>query len=223
MNPPNFRRGLAVTAAFLVLTAPHAEADEADAKALVKSMSDYLAAQQRIAFDYDATLEVVTTDDQKLGIASSGTVTLERPDHLRATRTGGFSDVEMLFDGQSVTLLGKNAKVYTRVEAPGTIDQLVDRLRDEYGLPLPAADLLMSNPGDELMGEVTDVKDLGSGVIGGRPSRLPHRRRRLADLDRPGRRSVPLPLRDHLESNVPGTAVPAGCARLAHGRSSPRG
>ena len=181
MRPPNFRHGLAVAAAFLVLAAPHAEADEADAKALVKSMSDYLAAQQRIAFDYDATLEVVTTDDQKLGIASSGTVTLQRPDHLRATRTGGFSDVEMLFDGQSVTLLGKNAKVYTRVEAPGTIDQLVDRLRDEYGLPLPAADLLMSNPGDELMGEVTDVKDLGSGVIGGRE--CDHLAFRTADVD----------------------------------------
>jgi hypothetical protein len=179
--PPNFRHGLVVAAAFLMLAAPHAEADEADAKALVKSMSDYLAAQQRIAFDYDATLEVVTTDDQKLGIASSGTVTLERPDHLRATRTGGFSDVEMLFDGQSVTLLGKNAKVYTRVEAPGTIDQLVDRLRDEYGLPLPAADLLMSNPGDEPTGEVTDVKDLGSGVIGGRE--CDHLAFRTADVD----------------------------------------
>jgi hypothetical protein len=144
-------------------------------------MSDYLAAQQRIAFDYDATLEIVTTDDQKLGVASSGTVTLERPDHLRATRTGGFSDVEMLFDGTAVTLLGKGAQLYTRVEAPGTIDQLVDRLRDEYGLPLPAADLLMANPNDELMGEVTDVKDLGSGVIGGRE--CDHLAFRTADVD----------------------------------------
>ena len=49
----------------------------------------------------------------------------------------------------------------------GTIDQLVDVLRDKYHRPLPAADLLMSNPYDQLMPGVIDVKDLGSGVIHG--------------------------------------------------------
>jgi hypothetical protein len=63
--------------------------------------------------------------------------------------------------------LGKNTNLYTHVEAPGTIDQLVDVLRDKYHRPVPAADLLMSNPYNELMPEVTDVKDLGSGVIHG--------------------------------------------------------
>ena len=53
-----------------------ARADAADAKRLLKAMSDYLAAQNAISFGYDATLEVVTQDDQKLGLASSGTVTL---------------------------------------------------------------------------------------------------------------------------------------------------
>ena len=67
-----------------------ASADEADAKRLLKAMSDYLAAQKTISFSYDATLEVVTKDDQKLGLASSGTVTLNRPDKIRATRSGGF-------------------------------------------------------------------------------------------------------------------------------------
>jgi hypothetical protein len=64
-------------------------------------------------------------------------------------------------------LLGKNANIYVQVEIPGSIDVLVDELREKYGRPLPAADLLMSNPYDELMNEVTDAKDLGSGVIGG--------------------------------------------------------
>ena len=50
---------------------------------------------------------------------------------------------------------------------PGTIDHLVDELRDKYNRPLPAADLLMSNAYDELMLDVVDTKDLGSGVIGG--------------------------------------------------------
>ena len=141
--------------------------DSAEAKKLLKAMSDYLAAQKAISFSYDANLQVVTNSDQKLGLASSGTVSLSRPDKVRTTRAGGFVDVETVFDGKTLTLLGKNANKYTQVEIPGTVDQLVDELKDKYDLPLPAADLLMTNSYDELMKGVYDSKDLGSGVING--------------------------------------------------------
>src|SRR5262245_59883363 len=72
-----------------------ARADETQAKQLFKAMSDYLAAQKVISFDYDTNLEIVTTEGQKLGLASSGTVTLSRPDKIRTTRSGGFMNVEM--------------------------------------------------------------------------------------------------------------------------------
>ena len=142
-------------------------ADEADAKKLLKAMSVYMASQKAIAFSFDATLEVITKDNQKLALASSGTITLNRPGKIRATRAGGFADIEMVFDGKTLTLFGSNANLYTQINVPGTIDNLVDVLRDKYKRPLPTADLLMSNAYDELMADVTDVKDLGSGVIGG--------------------------------------------------------
>jgi hypothetical protein len=138
-----------------------------DPKAMFKEMSDYLASQNVISFNYDSTLEVVTAENQRLGLASSGVVTLNRPNKLHVTRTGGFSNVEMSFDGTTATLLGKNANVYAQVNAPGTIDQLVDMLRDTYHRPVTAADLLMSNPYQQLIPLVVDAKDLGSGVIGG--------------------------------------------------------
>jgi hypothetical protein len=144
-----------------------ARADEADAKTLLKAMSDYLAAQKVISFGYDTNFEIVTKEQQKLAFASSGTITLNRPDKIRATRSGGFADVEMLFDGKTLTLLGKTANVYTQIDAPGTIDHLIDELRDKHNRPLPGADLLLSNVYDVLMPDVVDVKDLGSGVIGG--------------------------------------------------------
>jgi len=142
-------------------------ADEAQAKSLFKAMSDYLAAQEAISFAFDSTLEVVTDQQQKLALANSGKLTLNRPDKLHATRTGGFADVEMVFDGKTLTMLGKNANVFAKAEEPGTIDQLIDVLRDKYERPVPAADLLMSDPYKELMPLVVDAKDLGSGVIRG--------------------------------------------------------
>jgi hypothetical protein len=158
---------LAVAATFGIGNVSAARADEANAKSLFKAMSDYLAAQKAISFEYDTTLEIVTRQNQKLGLASSGTLTLNRPDKVHATRTGGFADVELVFDGKTLTLLGKNANSYAQVEASGTIDQLVDVLRNKYGRAVPASDLLMSDVYSQLMPLVVDTKDLGSGVIGG--------------------------------------------------------
>ena len=159
---------VALAAAGTINTATQSTSpDHANAKKLVKAMSDYLASQNAISFDFETNLEVVSRQNQKLGLASSGTLTLNRPGKISATRHGGFANVEFASDGKMMTLLGKDAKVYAQVPAPATIDQLVDELRDKYHKPVPAADLLMSNVYDQLMPQVVDAKDLGSGVIGG--------------------------------------------------------
>jgi hypothetical protein len=160
------------TAVALVLVAAvgmsaGANADEAYAKHQMKAMSDYIAKQTTISFGYDADLEIVTPDHQKLMMANSGTVDLSRPDKMRATRDGGFSNVAMIFDGKMLTVLHKDANIYAQADVPGTLDHLIDELRDKFHKPVPGADLLLSNIYDQLMPNVTDTKDLGSGVIGG--------------------------------------------------------
>lgn len=157
------------------------KADDAQTKALFKAMSDYVSGQKAISFKFDSNLDVVTPQRQTLGLASSGAITINRPDKIHATRAGGFANVEFAFDGNTLTLLNRNAPAYAKVSATGTIDQLVDQLRDKYHRPLPAADLLMSNPYDQLMPGVTDVKDLGSGVIHG--VECDHLAFRTADFD----------------------------------------
>jgi hypothetical protein len=145
-----------------------ASANAQEPNKLLKAMSDYMAAQTAISFDFDTNLEVVTKDSQKILLASSGTIDLKRPNNIRVTRTGGFADVEIIFDGKTLTVIGKNANVYAQVEIPGTLDHLVDELRDTYHRPVPGADLLLSDVYGQLIPEVTDAKDLGSGVIGGK-------------------------------------------------------
>ncbi|MCL6697857.1 DUF2092 domain-containing protein [Sphingomonas sp. NSE70-1] len=139
-----------------------------NAKGLLKAMADYLAAQKVISLSYDSVFEVVTDQQQKLQVATSGTVLLNRPDKVRTTRKSGFSDTEMVFDGKTLSFLGKGQNAYIQAEAPGTIDTLVEQLRDKFHRQLPGADFLTSNVYDELMTDVTDVKDLGSGVIDGK-------------------------------------------------------
>jgi hypothetical protein len=158
----------AVLAIMVGVAAPlPAHADSANAKSLLKNMSDFMASQNALSYEFDSNFEIITKDKQKLALASSGTVVLNRPDKVRFTRFGGFANIEMLFDGKTLTVFGKNANAYTQIETPGTVDQLIDVLREKYDRPLPGADLVMANVYDQLMPEVTDAKDLGSGVIGG--------------------------------------------------------
>ncbi len=160
------RRTALLLSAMLAGWASSASADENDARALLKSMSDYMGTQETLSFAYDSALAIVTSDLQKLEFASSGTVSVNRPDKLRITRTGGFADVEVVFDGQQLSVLGKNLDKYVQIPAPGTIETLIDRLR-EHGVEAPGADLLLADINTALMEPVIDVKDLGSGVING--------------------------------------------------------
>ena len=177
----SLRPWIAVVALATLATTSAARSDDRQARELLKAMSDYLAAQKSISFEYDSNLEVVTKDKQKLLLASSGTVSLSWPDKIRATRHGGFANVEMVFDGKTLTVLGKEANRYAKIDEPGSVDHLVDELRDRFHRPLPGADLLLSDVYDQLMPEVVNVKDLGSGVIGG--TECDHLAFRTRDVD----------------------------------------
>ena len=84
-----------------------------------------------------------------------------------ASRVGGYADVEMVFDGKTLTVLGKNLNKYAQIDSAGSIDQLVARLRNELGMAIPGADIMLSNAYDELMSDVLEAKHIGRGVIDG--------------------------------------------------------
>jgi hypothetical protein len=159
-----WRTAAAVAAFAICVTAP---ARAQDAEKILKAMSDYVTGQKTLSLTFDSDIEVITSELQKIQFTSSGQVLLSRPDRMRATRTGGYADVELVFDGKTVTVLGKNVNAFAQADAPGTVDQLIDRLRDQLDVALPGADLLLSRVYDELMAEVVDAKHIGQGVIDG--------------------------------------------------------
>lgn len=150
-----------------LVAASAARAADDDAMKILKNMSDYLANQKTISLSYDSDIEVITPEIEKIQFASSGTLLLSRPDKMRATRTGGYTDVEFVFDGKTGSILGKNINGFTQLEAPGTVDQFLDKLRNEYSVALPGVDLLASNAYEVLSADVLHGAHIGQGVIGG--------------------------------------------------------
>jgi hypothetical protein len=151
----------------LAISGAQAETPEEGAKRILKAMSDYVTRQKTISLKFDSDIEAITPQLEKIQFTNSGQLLLNRPDKLRATRTGGYADVELVFDGKTLSALGKNINAYAQIETPGTIDELIERLRAEHGLALPAADLLLSQPYEELIADVLEAKHIGSGIVDG--------------------------------------------------------
>ena len=147
--------------------APGAQAQADDAAQILKAMSDYVASQKNISLTFDSDIEVVTPEVEKIQFTSSGKVLLSRPDKVRASRTGGYADFEIVFDGKTVTALGKNLNAYAQKDFTGSIDQLVAKMRSMDLMTAPGADLLGTHIYDDLMADVIVAKHIGRGVVDG--------------------------------------------------------
>jgi hypothetical protein len=154
-----------IVASSLITVAQAQQAD--DAAQILKAMSDYVASQKNISLTYDSDIEVVTPEVEKIQFTSSGKVLLSRPDKVRASRTGGYADFEIDFDGKTVTALGKNINAYAQTDFTGSVDQLIGKMRSMDLMTAPGADILGTHIYDDLMADVIDAKHIGRGVIDG--------------------------------------------------------
>jgi hypothetical protein len=157
-----------VLAVMLFASGSSVQAQEPDAKAILKAMSNYVGSQKTIEVTFDSDIEVITPQLEKIQFTNSGELLFSRPDKLRAHRVGGYADVALVFDGKTASIYGKNINGYVQFNAPGSVDQLIAALRAGYGVALPGADLLQSNAYDALVAGVMEAKHIGRGVIDGR-------------------------------------------------------
>jgi hypothetical protein len=134
---------------------------------MLRAMSEYVGGQLSIQLTFDSSIEVITPQLEKLQFTNSGTVLLRRPDKLRAHRVGGYADVTMFFDGETVKVYGEHIDAYAQFQALESIDHLIHALRAGHGVALPGADLLLSNSAEVLLANVQEARYIGRGVIDG--------------------------------------------------------
>jgi hypothetical protein len=155
-----------VALSLAILGASRARAQNADdARAILQAISEYLWGQKSIAATFNTDIEVITPDLQEIQFDSSGQLQLNRPDKLHASRTGGYTDVELFFDGKSFVVANNKENLFTQVDASGSLDQLIEKIRRELGVDLPGADLFLSNPYQVPSADVIDAKHIGRGGV----------------------------------------------------------
>jgi hypothetical protein len=138
-----------------------------EASQILKASTDFLASQQRFSADTRNTLEIVLKSGQKIEFNSTARQSVQRPNRLRAERTGDLVEQVFVYDGQSLTLYNPHDKVYAQVPAPGTLEEMLDFARTRLDIIAPAGDLVYTNAYDILMDGVTEGIVVGKAVIEG--------------------------------------------------------
>jgi hypothetical protein len=171
MPGPKLRGSLirkALGTSLVIVTFAAAQSARADDPAkILKSMTDYLSGQKSLSASFDSDIEIITPELQKIQFSSSGQMKLSRPDKLRVRRTGGYADVELVYDGRTISLYGNNAKSFVQTDLAGTVDEMIDGIQARSRVGMPGTDLLLSNAYDELMAATTEGKHVGMGVVDG--------------------------------------------------------
>ncbi len=148
---------------------PWVQVTEIDPRAAhkLKEMSDYLAGLSAFSVHERHNVEVVLKSGQKLQFEGSSELTVRRPDGLRSARRVDDGQLELYYDGATVTISGRQRKEYAAIPAPATLDGMLDAVREKLGISPAGADLIYSNVYDRIMSPVVHGIYVGESEVGG--------------------------------------------------------
>ena len=140
--------------------------DPAAVQAL-KDMGAYLQSLRRYEVSLDLTGERVLQDGQKLMHSASADLDVAHPNRIKAATTTATSRRVLYFDGKKVALQFPDTNYYSTVDFSGSVADLVERLKANYGVELPAADLFAWGTPAAPFNDLQSAMNAGQAIVGG--------------------------------------------------------
>jgi len=135
----------------------------------LRKMGAFLAKLPRFALEAEETFDEIAAGEPKSELTNVRRAAVVRPDRLAADATGDTLNRASWYDGKTLSMLDKEHNTYATVDAPASIDATLDMLEDKYGVVLPLADLVNSDPYKVLIAGVTYGRYLGLHLAAGVP------------------------------------------------------
>lgn len=94
-------------------------------------------------------------------------IVVHRPDRLFGEGKEGDGVFDFWYQGRTLTVLERPKNVTATVEVPGRIDEMLDMAAKQYGLTVPLADFLFSDPYKTLTADVQSGRYVGQNDVDG--------------------------------------------------------
>jgi len=148
----------------------------------LRKMSTYLQTLQTFRLISEASLDVITVQDQKVQLDMVTTYQVRRPG-IRIDWVSDQKNRQFYYDGKQFTLVAPTLGYYATVDAPATNREFLAALYDKTGVELPLADLFRWADADheDDIARLTSAFSVGTATLEG--VETDHWAYRTADYD----------------------------------------
>jgi hypothetical protein len=140
-----------------------------EADKLLKQMSDNLSSTEEFTVRVQSSSDFTNNTGEIIKLHRGLTINLKRPDKIMVDTQGDIGYKQLFYNGTEAVLYHLNHGMYSIVKAPGTVDETLDMLAEDYDFQIPASDIAYSDPYSYLMEEVKGAKYYGESSINGVP------------------------------------------------------
>ena len=128
---------------------------------ILRKMSATLTALQTFALEAEESFDEIPSGQPRILLTNVRRVAVQRPNRFAADAHGDSLNRSVWYDGRSIAVWDKATNSYSTVDVPDSIDGALKMLADKYGVDVPLADLLYSNPYEVLTEGATYSRYMG--------------------------------------------------------------
>ena len=150
------------------LGSANASGIESEADRILHAMSDYLKTATEFRFHTEVTYDEMLSTGEMIQYGGSADISVRRPARLLVKFDGDERSNWIVYDGSTITYYDAQQKLYAATPVPSEIDGAVDTVLEKYGVSVPIADLVYSDPYNALTASVETGTVIGKHVCGDR-------------------------------------------------------
>ncbi len=131
--------------------------------------ADFLSEQPRVAFNWFNSYDVVIDGREKITYTLSGSSFLSRNEGFYSMLDHDGDYREYLYDGATFVVHHIEENAFSEIPFAGSFEELIVRLRTEYGMIVPMWEVLSRDANDQFLDGVEAAAYLGETRLAGNP------------------------------------------------------
>lgn len=147
--------------------APAAAEPAVDPRALsiLKRAFDLLAGTPQFSVTAELWEDVILENGSHAQTAKTAEIKLRRPDRLQVDVKTTQPKRSFFFDGKTLSVVDRQKNYYGSTPVPATIDEMLNKASEAYGIHFPLEDLLLSKPFGDGAAKATAGEYLGPQMV----------------------------------------------------------
>lgn len=139
---------------------------DAQAKQVLTAMCDTLKSAKSFSFKFSSHMDELGPNGKLGQTLRESSILMQRPNMVFAHTESGSDTWQLYYKGDKLSVLRKDHNEYAAVKTPDTTEGMLDFLFEKYHQSIPLADLMFSNPYEELTENVQTGVYLGLHTVG---------------------------------------------------------